>query len=174
MPEIPCTPPLPSIARHTRASYWSRCSPSLHLESIKYQIPSASFSIEKQWTPSHGTPPSGTSPMLAALRHQCLLPHPGHPQRSPGRDPRLKGRCYQLHAGAAAVACPRHKPCLLWLPQPCQTKPPQGWEVEVPAPVSGFPLLHRTGPSGLFKTQPVAFIYPVWSNHTKSRDCCKY
>ena len=92
MPEIPRMLPLPSIARHACASCWSRCSPSLHLEKVKCRIPAllASFSIEKQWTPSHGTSPLGTSPTLAAPRHQCLLPQPGHPQRPPWLGPHVK------------------------------------------------------------------------------------
>lgn len=98
-------------------------------------------------------------------------PSPETP-RAPCKTFWLKGWCYQRRAGAVAMASPLREPSLLCLPQPCHTKPLQGWEVEVPVPVSVFPLVHRTDLSGLLKMQPD--YYPVWSNHTKSRHCSPY
>lgn len=101
-----------SVARHNSVSCWSRCSPLLNLESVKYQIPalSASISIEKQQAPSHGTSPSGTSPKLTVPNHKSLLPTP--PRASLAETSRKtfwsKGWCYQLCAGAVVVACLMH------------------------------------------------------------------
>lgn len=100
------------------------------------------------------SPPSPVSPAPARAPPETAWPGP-HVKPAGLRD-----------AAASSVqgprlwlvpASPHRQPSSRRLPWPCRTKPLQGWEVDVPAPASGFPLLHRTGLSGLFKMGPVPF-----------------